>query len=65
MTENKITDDEKENLNANTDEVETDSDKKLDYSGGVLENEIVIPSGRHDGKGTRLIVMYRAGRNPI
>ncbi len=32
---------------------------------GSLENEIVIPSGRHDGKGTRLIVIYRAGRNPI
>jgi hypothetical protein len=31
----------------------------------VLVNEISVPSGRQDGKGQKITVVYLAGGNPI
>lgn len=42
-----------------------DADTLIVLPKGALVNVMGIPSGRKDGKGEKVYVVYLAGRNPI
>lgn len=42
-----------------------ESSKKVVKPTPSLVTEISVPSGRKDGKGTQVVVVYLAGGNPI